>query len=71
MTCRVARSFQNYPQMEPISCCECGSTHLEAFLTSKALGPYLCPLCAQATIECGTSVESQTRPPIMRGHPVA
>lgn len=70
MTCRVARSFKNYSQMEPVSCCECGSTHLEAFLTSKALGPRLCPICAQSMVECGVSKETETRPPMMRGQPV-
>ena len=60
MTCRVARSFQNHTQMEPVYCCKCGATHLEAFWTSKSLGPHLCPICAQSKVECGVA-ESMTR----------
>lgn len=31
MTCPVARSFQRDTQMEPVDCCECGSTLPETF----------------------------------------
>ncbi len=60
MTCRVARSFQSHTQMEPVSCCGCGSSHLEVFWTSKTLGPHLCPICAQSKLECGVA-ESMMR----------
>lgn len=65
MSCRAARSFQNHVWMEPVCCCECGSTHLEVFGTSKALGPYLCPICAQSMVGCG--VAKQSGPESARG----
>lgn len=62
MTCRVARSFENHTQMEPVCCCECGSTHLEMFVASKTLGPHLCQICAQSGVRSGAA-ESMTRSP--------
>lgn len=62
MTCRVARSFENHTQMEPVYCCDCGSTHLEAFVASKTLGPHLCSICAQSLVGSGVA-ESMTRFP--------
>lgn len=59
MTCRVARSFQNHAMMESFYCCKCGSTHMERFFASNALGPHLCPMCAQPKAECGVA-ESMT-----------
>lgn len=44
MTCRVARSFQRDTQIEPVYCCECGSTLPETFCALKTLGPHLCPV---------------------------
>lgn len=48
MTCRVARSYQHFAQMEPVTCSECGSTHMDVRVTSGTLGPHLCPICAQS-----------------------
>jgi hypothetical protein len=62
MTCRVARSFQNYARREPACCCECGSTYLEEFLTSKTVGPRLCSICAQSVVERGASKELSPEP---------
>ena len=62
MTCRVARFSRDHTQLDPGSCCECGSTHLEVVFTSKTLGPHLCPICAQSKVECGVA-ESMTRSP--------
>ena len=50
MACRVARSFQNYTPKALVSCSECGSTDVERCSMSKALGPHLCPICAQSMI---------------------
>ena len=63
MTCRVARSFQNHAQVDPVNCCECGSANLEVFWTSKVLGPHLCPMCVQSKVEGGAAerAESMTR----------
>lgn len=54
MACRVARSYQDHTQLDLGSCCKCGSANLEVFYTSKALGPHLCPPCAQSPVERGT-----------------
>jgi hypothetical protein len=52
MTCRVARLIHNSVSRDLVSCCECGSTHLEEFLASTTLGPYLCQICARSIVEC-------------------
>lgn len=70
MTCRVARSSQDLPLIDLVFCCECGSTDLEVCSTLKALGPHLCPICAQSMVECGASKETRTRSPMAR-QPVA
>lgn len=62
MTCRVARSYQNYTQMESVCCCECGSTHLEVFGASNTMGPYLCPICAQSLVGCGVAKDTSPEP---------
>ena len=62
MACRVARSFQNHAQMEPVCCCECGSTNLEVFSTSKTLGPHLCLAYALSMIECEIAKTLGTEP---------
>ena len=46
MTCRVARSYQHFAQMEPLTCSECGSMDLR--VTAGTLGPHLCPICVQS-----------------------
>ena len=48
MTCRVARSYQHFIQMEPVLCSECGSTYMDVRVASGTLGPQLCPICAQS-----------------------
>jgi predicted Zn-ribbon and HTH transcriptional regulator len=48
MTCRVARSYQHFVQMEPVLCSECGSTYMDVRVASGTLGPQLCPICAQS-----------------------
>ena len=70
MTCRVARLSQDLFRMDLAFCCECGSTDVEVCYTSKALGPHLCPTCAQSKDECGTWMETQTQLS-MREQPVA
>ena len=70
MTCRVARLSQDLLRIDLAFCCECGSAGLEVCYTSKALGPHLCPTCAQSKIECGTWKDIQARSP-MREQPVA
>ncbi len=62
MTCRVARSFQNYARMEPVCCCKCGSTYLEVFMTSKTPGPPLCANCARSAVESGASKGLSSEP---------
>jgi hypothetical protein len=63
MTCRVARSYHNPTQpIDLVSCCKCGSTHLEVFYTSKTLGRHLCPICAQSMVECGVVKELGPEP---------
>lgn len=47
MTCRVARSYQCFVQMEPLSCSECGATYMHVRVDSGTLGPHLCPICVQ------------------------
>jgi hypothetical protein len=68
MTCRVARLSPDYLCRELAYCCECGSANLEACYTSKALGPHLCPICAQSKVECGTWKEARTRSPMKGQH---
>lgn len=48
MTCRVARSYPHFAQMEPVPCSECGSTNMDVDVTSGSLEPHLCPICAQS-----------------------
>jgi hypothetical protein len=48
MTCRVARSYQHFVQMEPVPCSECGSTYMDVPVASGTLGSQLCPICAQS-----------------------
>ena len=47
MTCHVARLSQDLFHRDLAFCCACGSADLEVCHTSKALGPHLCPTCAQ------------------------
>jgi hypothetical protein len=54
MSCRVARLSRDHTQLDLGSCCRCGSANLEVCYTSKALGPHLCPPCAQSPVERGT-----------------
>ena len=60
MTCRVARLPQDLARMNLVYCCQCGSSNLETFHTSRTLGPHLCPMCAQSKIECSVA-KSMTR----------
>lgn len=48
MTCRVARSYQHFVQMEPVPCSECGSTYMDVPVASGTLGSHLCAICAQS-----------------------
>lgn len=48
MTCRVARSYQHFGDMEPVTCSKCGSIHIDVRVTSGTLGPHLCPIFAQS-----------------------
>mgnify|MGYP001173718408 CR=1 FL=1 len=48
MTCRVARSYQHFVQMEPVPCSECGSAYMDVAVASGTLGSHLCPICAQS-----------------------
>ena len=57
MACRVARSYQDHTRTDLLSCCECGSAHLEVFSSTHSLGPHLCPLCAQSKVEWGVAKE--------------
>jgi len=70
VTCRVARLSQDLLRIDLVFCCECGSSDLEVCYTSKALGPHLCPACAQSKVEFRTWMESQTQLS-MREQPVA
>ena len=47
MACRGARLSQEMFRRDLAFCCACGSADLEVCHTSKALGPHLCPTCAQ------------------------
>ena len=47
MTCRIARSYQQFIRMEPVPCSECGSIYLDVRVASGTLGP-LCSICAQS-----------------------
>jgi hypothetical protein len=69
VTCGVARLPQNLFRVNLAFCCECGSGDLEVCYTSKALGPHLCPTCAQSKVECGVE-EGMSRSP-MTEQPVA
>lgn len=60
MTCRVARSYQHFDHVEPVTCSECGSTHMDVHVTSSTLGSHLCPTCAQST---SPRVESSVHEP--------
>lgn len=64
VTCRVARLSEDLLRIDPAFCCECSSADLEMCFTSKALGPHLCPTCAQSKVECGTWKETQTWSPM-------
>jgi len=55
MACRVARSYQDHTRTDLISCCVCGSAHLEVFASAHTLGPHLCLLCAQSKVEWGVA----------------
>ena len=55
MTCRVARLSQDLARMNLVYCCQCGSSNLETFHTSRTLGPHLCPMCAQSKSEGGVA----------------
>lgn len=46
MTCRVARSFPNDIQLEPVTCGECGSTELH-----PKQGGHVCPIYTQTMLE--------------------
>lgn len=70
MTCRVARLSTDLLRVDVVFCCECGSADLEVCSTSKALGPHLCPTCAQSMVECGASKQTRVRLSV-RGQPVA
>lgn len=48
MTCRVARSYQRFVQMEPVPCSECDSMYMDVPTTSSTVRPQLCPICAQS-----------------------
>ena len=64
VTCRVARLSQDVLRIGLVFCCECGSADLEVCYTSKALGPHLCPICAQSMVKCGAWQENQTQSPM-------
>jgi hypothetical protein len=70
MTCRVARSYQHFAEMESVHCSECGSTYMDVRVTSGTLGPHLCPTCAQSVSAGGAWTEDATRVP-MRHQKVA
>ena len=67
MTCRVGRLFQSHTQMEPVCCCECSSTYLWVFFTSRAMGPHLCRMYPHSMVERRVA-ESMTPSP-GRGQP--
>ena len=62
MACRVARSSHDERDIDIVYCSECGSSNLEVFYTSRTLGPHLCSICVQATVECGVGEVSKMRP---------
>jgi uncharacterized paraquat-inducible protein A len=47
MTCRVARSYQHFAQMEPVPCSECGSAYMDVPVAS-GIRTRVCPICAQS-----------------------
>ena len=47
MSCRAARSYQHFVQMELVPCSECRLTYGDVRMASGTLGPHLCPICAQ------------------------
>ena len=61
MTCRVARIPQDLARMNLVYCCECGSSNLEVFHTSRTLGPHLCTACAQSKVEAAESMARSSR----------
>lgn len=70
MTCRGARSYQHFVQMEPVPCSECGSMYMDAQVTSPTLGPQLCLICAQSLSQ--RIVSSDHVPHVlMRHQPIA
>lgn len=46
MTCRSARWYQHFIQIEPVPCSEWGSLYLEVREASGTLEPHLCSICA-------------------------
>jgi hypothetical protein len=64
MTCRVARSYQQFAQMESVPCSECGSTYMDVRVTSGTLGSHLCPICAQSVNTGGARTEDATYAPM-------
>ena len=62
MTCRVARSYQDFVQMESVPCSECGSMDLR--VTAGTLGPHLCPICAQSVSMVGAWTEDAKYAPM-------
>jgi hypothetical protein len=64
MTCRVARSYQHFDHGEPVTCSECGSTHMDVRVTSSTLGPHLCSICAQSSIPRVASSVHELRVPM-------
>ncbi|MDI3463464.1 MAG: hypothetical protein OJF50_002285 [Nitrospira sp.] len=71
MTCRVARSYRHFAQIESVHCSECGSTYMDVPVTSGTLErPHLCPTCAQSVSTGGAWTEDATRVP-MRHQKVA
>lgn len=57
MTCRVARSPLPHPHVTLVSCHDCGSPSLEAYSTSRSLGPHQCQACAQSMAERETTTK--------------
>ena len=64
MTCRVARSYPHFDHVEPVTCSECGSAHMDVHVTSSTVGPHLCPICAQHSSLCVASSVNEPRMPM-------
>ncbi len=63
MTCRVARSYQHFAQMEPVCCSKCGSAYMSVPVASGTRGPHLCPTCAQSmSLRLVSSVHASREP---------